>query len=443
MAGCANPKLPPIAQGPPEMREQRPAAEAPSETRPEPITLDQALQRASQCNPQLQALQAAVTVAKERKAAASDFEDPEALVAWGNIGDQFSSSTPVVNNNNNNNGNWRTGGRFYVPNPFLISPRVSARTADLLAAKADLQAARWGIECDIRRLFAQLAYLTEDIALAQGLASANGEILKDVRARAEQGAATASDLVAASQKQVETENALALSRHQYLLAQRELAGVLDLPLSQVVIATNDLRYPLMDEAEVAFEPLQQIALKCRGDLTALRWRALAARSSFTEARNARVPWFKEVNFWNREPRDQWWIGAAVTVPLFSWAKNHAQDLAQAQASLAGVNETNAMKLIRRELRDSLDEVVEQQRQQTRNQTQVLPLLNEMRHALQLMKATPNLMPSQVAATEAQILESSRIDLAARWRYHAALLNLERAVGEPLAEALETGTKSNL
>jgi hypothetical protein len=45
------------------------------------------------------------------------------------------------------------------------------------------------------------------------------------------------------------------------------------------------------------------------------------------------------------------------------------------------------------------------------------------------------MPLQVATIEAQILESARLELDSRWQYHLALLNLERAVGEPLSAAL--------
>ena len=435
LAGCSTPELPPLSKWPGEP----PRPDRVPETQPEassaPMTLEQALQRASTHNPQLHALQAAVSVAKQRKAAASDFEDPEAMFAWGNIGDEFASGQPVGNTEKE----WRVGGKFYVPNPFLISPRVSARTADLLAAKADLQFARWGLQCEVRRLFAQIHYLREDLALMQDLAQVEGEVLKDVRARAEQGAATASDVVAASQKQLQSENDLALCRHQYQLAQRDLAALLDLSPSGLQLATNDMNYPVATESgPLDADTLQQAAFKYRGDLTALRWRAVAAKSSITEARNVRVPWFKEINFWNREPGDQWWLGAQVTIPVFSWTKNHAEDVVEAQSDLAGVNETNGMQLIRRELHDALDELAEQQRQQAHNDEYVLPLLKEMRETLQLLKNTPNLMPSQVAASQAQFLESSRIELAAGWRYHLALLNVERVLGEPLGDALRPG-----
>jgi hypothetical protein len=46
------------------------------------------------------------------------------------------------------------------------------------------------------------------------------------------------------------------------------------------------------------------------------------------------------------------------------------------------------------------------------------------------------MPSQVAATEAQIIESVRLELGSCWLCQLAQLNLERVLGEPLCVALQ-------
>ena len=126
------------------------------------------------------------------------------------------------------------------------------------------------------------------------------------------------------------------------------------------------------------------------------------------------------------------------MPVFSWAKNHAADALQAQYSLADVNATNGMQLVRREIRDAVEEADERHRQQRRNQSEIAPLIAEMRQTLELLKRTPNLMPAQVATTEAQIIESLRLDLGSRWGYQLALLNLERAVGVNLSVALQAG-----
>jgi outer membrane protein TolC len=431
LAGCATPAVPPLPE--PTMNVPRPAVAAGAErgAPANPVTVEGAIERAAACSTQIKALRAAVTVAIQRKSAATDIQDPEAVATWGKLDDDLGSPQ-------NSNAYQGVGGRFYVPNPFLVMPRVSARTAELQAAKADLQAARWLVECNVRRLFAEINYLAEDTALAVDLLRQYGEILKDTRARAEHSAATASDVVTAVQRQLQTQNDLDLTRRRYQLAQRDLAALLDLPPASLQIATNASPSAPLQEAAIAFEPLQRLASECRGDLAALRWRTLAAKSAYREALNVRIPWIEHMDATHRDPANEWWVGVRVTLPVFSWTKNHAADALQAQYSLADVNETNGMQLVRREIRDAVEEADERQRQQRRNQSEIAPLIAEMRQTLELLKRTPNLMPAQVATTEAQIIESLRLDLGSRWGYQLSLLNLERAVGVNLSVALQAG-----
>lgn len=392
-----------------------------------PLTVEQAVERAQARNLQIQALRAAVTVAKQRRSAASDIQDPEALAAWGNVDDEFTD-----NGDNADQGKWRTGARVYIPNPFLLSPRIDARSAELMAARADLQAARWGVECDVRRAFAEWNYLAQDLGLARELVRQSEAILKEVRRRAEQGAATAGEIVAAAQRRLQAQNDLDATDSRYRLVQRELAALLDLPSASLQLATNSVPASSLPQPGVRSEPLERTALHSRADLSALHWRALAAKSAFHEARNERIPWLKDVKTWHREPAQEWWVGLAVTVPLFTWTKNHTTDVLLAQDDLAVLNETSGAKLIRREVRDAADELESRRRQQARNQAELVPLLDEMRETLKLLRNSPTVLPVQVATTEAQILESLRLELATRWQFQLAQLNLERALGQPLA-----------
>jgi outer membrane protein TolC len=396
--------------------------------------VEAAIERATACSLQIKALRAAVAVAKQRKSEATDIEDPEAMVAWGNVDDLVDSSGNAQNSDTAR----RVGGRFYFPNPFLVMPRVSARRADLEAAQADLQAARWLVECDVRRLIAEIQYLSEDKALTVELVRQNDEILKDVRARAGQGAATAFDIVSAVERQLRTQNDLDQTGHRLQLAQRELAALLDLPSASPQLTTNTPpAFPLAESA-ITVVTMQRAALQHRGDVAALHWRWLAAKSAYREARNARIPWLKDVEALEHDPASDWWVKVTINVPLFSWTKNHAEDVKMAQSDLAEVNEANGTQLVCREIRDAVSEVEERLRQQKRNQSEVAPLIAEMRQTLRLLKQTPNLMPSQVAATEAQILESVRLELESRWLYQLAQFNLERVLGQPLCVALQAG-----
>ena len=396
----------------------------------DPLTVEQAVQRALTCNRQIVSQRAAVEIAIQRRRAATDIKDPEFELDWGRtIGEGFDDFQTTANHGNNT----ETRARVFVPNPWLLVPGVNARTADLRAAKADLHAATWLVICDVRQLFAEINYLDNDMALAAEIARLNGDILKVVRSRAEQGAATATDLVSTSRRNLEIQNDLDQIRQRYKLAQRQLAAVLDMPLESLHIATNMPASLSLPKSAIPLDQAEETALRCRGDVAALHWRALAAGSAYREAYNARMPWIKELKAKHQEDSGEWWVGFVIDVPIFSWTKNHADDVLRAQSTLASVNEREGMQLASREVHDAIDELEESWSQQVRYDDEVAPLVAEMRRTLATLQTTPNTLPDQIAATELQIAESERLDLAARQRYHLALINLERAIGKPLSE----------
>jgi outer membrane protein TolC len=445
LAGCATqPATPPSSQSPSPA--PQPITFSAAQTNAQlaatpdaplaPLSVEAAIDRATACSPQIKALRAAVTVAKQRKASATDLQDPEAIVTWGNIDDEFDGA----GNQSNLDGEKRFGGRLPIPNPFLIVPRVGARTADFQAALADLHAAQWLVENDVRRLFAEIQYLSQDVDFTVELAHQNGLILDDARAREGQGAATASEIVTAVQHQLQAQHDMDQARYHWQFARRELAALLDLNSTSLQLTTNAPSPAPLPESGLMPGPMQQTAMQYRNDVAALHWRALAAKSDYDEARNVRVPWIKNVSAVHREPASEWWVAIEVNVPLFTWTVNKADTVQLAQSHLAAVNESNIVQVVRHEIRDALEEVEAQRLRQKRNQSEVAPLLAEMRQTLELLKRTPNVMPAQVAGTEAQIVESLRLDLEARWLYQLAQLNLERVVGAPLAVALNADNR---
>jgi len=436
LAGCAAPEHPSPTL--PSARPPQPQAQA-ATSKPAltgPFTIESAVARTVEANPQLRALRAAVAVAKQRRAAATDIPDPEATLAWGNFDDEWGATSLQHRNATE----WRTGGRLTPPNPFLVAPRVSARTAELLAARADLAAATWRMACEIRRLFAEIDYWAQDVALATELVRLNSELLADARGRASQGAATAAEVVSAVQRQLQAQSQLDQSRHCEQLARRELAALLNWPAASLELAAHSVSPFAASDGPVNVEQFELAALQQRGDIAALRWRALAAAAAYREARNVRIPWLEDVDVSHRNPSSEWWVKVGVRVPIFTWTKNHAVDVVRAESSLADVQEDNGRLEAVREVRDAAAEWEEQRRQQQRHQNETGPLLNEMRRTLQLLKATPNLMTSQAVAAELQLDEALRLELAARWRYQLARLNLERAVGGPLAAVAAPGER---
>ena len=438
LAGCATqqapsslPPLTPAAQ-PADVNSSQSSAKADAQPAAPsgPVSVEAAIERAISCNPKLKALRADVTVARQRKSAATDIPDPEALVYFGDVVEDFGQTA----NSSNSKGD-KFGGRINLPNPFLMVPEVNARTADFQAALSDLQAARWLVESDVRRLFAEIQYLSEDMALTVELTRQNGLILAYARERESQGAAVASDIVTAVQRQLQAQHDLDQARYRWQLARRELAALLDLNSESLQLVTNTPAFAPLPESDLPIEALQQTALERREDVAALRWRTLAAQSSYQEARNVRIPWFKDFTALQVESNDKWAARISVNVPIFSWTINKAETVQQAQANLAAVNESNGIQVMRREIRDAVDEFEARRQQQKRDQNDIAPLIAEMRQTLELLRRTPTVLPSRIAATEAQITESLRLELGSRWLYLLARLNLERVVGAPLSVAL--------
>ncbi|HTV62779.1 MAG TPA: TolC family protein [Verrucomicrobiae bacterium] len=396
-----------------------------------PLTVDQALQRALSCDSRIASLRAAVEVAREQRLAATDFKDPEFQAESRSVEHTESASSDDLDDS-------RLSLGVPVPNPWLMVPRVDARTADYRAAQADLNAAIWQVQCDVRRLFAQLNYLTNNLGFSADRVRLSGEVLKAVQARVEHGAATATDLMTASRQYLQYQSDFDQTCHSYQLARQQLAALLDVAPESFDLATNPVTPPSLLASRLTFPQVETVAVNLRWDLAAVGWRAQAAESSYHEILNKRLPWVEQVKGGydddSARDSDKYWVGLVVNVPIFSWTKNHAADAALANAKLAAVAETNELKLIRQELHDALDDLDRARQQADRNESAMNPLITTMRQTLATLKATPNVMPGQVAAAELELVEAVGFELDTQWQYQLALLNFERALGGPLPPA---------
>jgi outer membrane protein TolC len=536
------------------------------------LTVAAAIRHALACNGEIAALRATLSVAQQRHRAASDIPDPELGLAWGEQtvdglrnrnsteaihssqtgerdstrlqtsaentvgpgGVPISSSTTTETTTDHgasagrstqthvttttgfateDTDGYRIGLRLFVPNLWQMMPRLSARRAEIQAAQADLQAAEWRVSCDVRRLFNDLAYLTADMALAADLIRLNGTILATARERVALGAATATDLMTAVRRDLQAQNDLDTLRQRHALARRDLGALLNLPLESVPLELPELKSAALPPGEIEAGPLEQLALLRRSDVEALRWRTVAARAAYREARNIRLPWIKEISgsyrashsdsegtdtstgssrttattrgsttsegqslqtetsaggtvrdsaetsvaqedsisrsvetenetgsTWIHDASDseEWQVGFAVDIPIFSWLKNHEHDVLRAECTLAEVQETGGQRLVRREVGDALGEWRESRRQQERYDRLVEPLIAEMQRTADDLEKAPGTMPDQVAAARAQVIESRRFRLGTGFRACQSLVALERVLGAPLDEALGPG-----
>jgi hypothetical protein len=411
-------------------RRDEPAAVGGEAARPPlpagPVTLEAAIRRAVACSRELGVLNASLAAAEARVRGVTDWEDPElALRTAVDDGDAL-----------------RLGVRLPLPNPWQRSPTMTTRTAERHAAAADVAAARWRIECDVRQAFMDVDYLTNDVALAAELVRLNGTVRSAVQARAEQGAATVVDLLAATRRSLRAEADLDQARERCREAQRRLAALLDAPAESLQIDAREALPGAEREASPA-DQLERVALGRRPDVAALRWRTAAAQAAYRAAWNVRLPWVTELNGSYRPDgggdelldedtgADEWRVGLAVSVPVFSWTKNHADQVLLADWKVAAAREADGLQRMAREIRDAVGEAEERRRVQARYDREIAPLIADMRQTLATLAGAAHALPDQVAAAQAQIVESLRPDLECRWRYRLALLALERVVGAPL------------
>jgi outer membrane protein TolC len=476
-----------------------------------PLTLADAIRRAIACNGRIEALQSAVRVAQEQKHAATDITDPELGISRGrNISDDLryrsssrnitsdsvttddkikytqnteSQSSLTTGSERDYGDGWKFNARLFVPNPWIIGPRIDAAKAATQAARADIQTAEWMVTCEVRRLFSEINYRSRDLVLAEEIVRLDSLVLKVVQSRTAQGAATVSETMSAARQHLKVQSERDLARQRLKVAQRGLSALLNIPTSALLIDTNmpaclPSQYPpfSMDLAE-------RVALRSRGDIVALHWRVLAAHAKYRESRNVRNPWIKEINASYRASSDQsfgadtttgsgsessttqsglvlgqgtsrsseygvversnhrdgeeWWVGVALDIPIFSLGKNHADKVLLAQYELACANEREGLQLVGREIRDALDELEESRLQLVSYENDVAPLISDMRRTLVILKSTPDIMPDHVAGTELQLLESVRLELGIGWRCTLARISLESALGAPLSETLRS------
>ncbi|MCE9612957.1 MAG: TolC family protein [Lentisphaerae bacterium] len=312
-----------------------------------PLTLEQAIARAIAYSSQISLLRAAEDLALQERRAATDLDDPEFTAAWSDAssddvqqdwgsqqsttttrgrdsstetqrdtslvpgesssvrrttGQETSKSTSRQYSTDYTSGTsssdedaYRLGLRFFVPNPFLLGPRVSARKAQMQAAQSDRLDAERQIANDVHRLFLEVDYQTNDLALASTSVALHDIILKTVRSRAEATGATGADVLKATQGRMQAATQRDRTRLAGAAALRELADLLNVPARALRLDTTTATDIPLNMTLASPDEIEAIALRTREDLMALYWRMRAAEQAYREIRNAGIPWFSHID----------------------------------------------------------------------------------------------------------------------------------------------------
>jgi len=476
-AGCATPRPAPApaAAAPPPGRVALPPEPA-AALAAGPLTIQQLMARALANNDTLAALRAAVRVAAERQRAVRDLADPELRLNYGEgsvdntrrryeqdaAGRATGQQSGLITDEDRA---YEAGLRFFPPNPWVLPAQVSEAQAGLNAAQAALAQAEWALAIEIRRLAAEILYLQKDLGVLSGLVVQSQQILDAVKQRADAGDAALSDLLTASRRHLQALAQRDRVRRRESARRRALAALADLPAEGLALDPADAVLVVSNVTRLAAAELETRALQHRADLAMLYWQSAAAQALYRQARAQGWPWFKMVEasyaaarensrgletarrfggadggdsltdtrFDDRSEGDEWQIGTAINIPLFSWTQR-ADDLRAAEAELARIREAEALKKLRRQLRDALDDLKGVARQWAAYREETEPLLRAMQDAVAGVNPETDLTAEELAGLRTQILEAQRGRLEAAYEYTLAVINFEEALGARISRS---------
>jgi outer membrane protein TolC len=460
LAGCATPQDPTITVQLAEISQMD--LSLPESGNVGSITLEQAIARASASSDEVAGLVATVNVVAKEKLASGDLRDPELRVGIGeDDGDSDRVRTIVGPSADTETGSttrdqsaYSLALRMFPRSPWTRNARLSAGRAKIFAAVADLLQARWDLENDVRRLFAELHFLNQDKALMDELTGIYRVAVENARQGYQADHMTVAHVMTASRRYLGTMSDRDEVTRRRANARRKLATL-------VALSTDDLHidFATKPAAELPFESLttkalESQALNHRRDLAVLYWQKASAEAMLREARADRRPWFtfvegaygKRESSMNRRlvgasdttltaddgDETEWGIRTGITLPLFPWA-NHSVDVRQAQYRRAAIHELRAREQVKRDIQNAVTALTEISKARETYRRDTNPLIQEMDKVLKGIESVEGLDPTDVARLRGQILESRRLNLESELEYRLAVIALEDAVGLRLGE----------
>ena len=413
--------------------------ELPTETLRGVLNLDIAIDRAVANSDEIVALATEVGVASQRRLAAWDIPNP-ILRQRQTRGTSETEERAGPGTSSEDSWGYRVGLRFYIPNPWQCSSRVSAESANIYAAIAELVHAKWLVANNIQRLFVEIHYLQEDLKVVSQLADIHQDVLELMNRRAAQRQATARDTMTASRRYLAALSDRDETVRDLARVRRELASLVAASADDMHIVVDNHTLPVLNLANVDRRKLEKQALNNRADLSALFWRTSATRALYREAVYGRIPWFDHVQLGyayalqedeqDDTESDTWRVRTALVLPVFSWS-NHETDILRAEYRGADTLERKAGGRVAREIRDAMDAIESISRNRAAYEREIQPIVNGMQTVLDNVKTQSGIDPGDVAEIRQEILESQRIKLESWLEYHLAVIRLQEVLGKQM------------
>lgn len=319
---------------------------------------------------------------------------------------------------------WGVGLEWAPPQPGVYGSGKDAARAQMRAVSADFSERRADLEAAIRRSYAQIAALSEQIALAEKSVETRRSVHQAIKERVSQGASSRIDLslVAVSLARGEQERDLLLLARATETTQLE--AQLGLPPGQSLALTPQLTTESAGREARAATP--------RPQLQADAARAEAADSTLSAERAKRWPWLEVQARYRKHDQsnhpDDVTLGLELTLPIFD---QNPGPIAAAEASRHALRDVaTAHRLgIERDVRVLRAESARRREIAEHYAASIAPVLAE--HAALVKQALSGMELDLTALLTAEdMVTRSGIEyLEARLAQRKAEIALARALGE--------------
>ncbi|HYQ02034.1 MAG TPA: TolC family protein [Polyangiaceae bacterium] len=319
---------------------------------------------------------------------------------------------------------WGVGLEWAPPQPGVYGSVKDAARAQVRAVTADFSERRADLEAAVRRSYAQIAALSEQIALAEKSVETRQSVHRAIKERVSHGASSRIDLslVAVSLARGEQERDLLLLARATETTQLE--AQLGLPPGQSLALSPQLS---TDEAG-----REARASSARPQLQADAARTAAADSTLSAERAKRWPWLEVQARYRKHDQsnhpDDVSLGLEVTLPIFN---QNPGPIAAAEASRHALRDVaTAHRLgIERDVRVLRAESARRREIAEHYAQSIAPVLNE--HAALVKQALSGMELDLTALLTAEdMVTRSGIEyLEARLAQRKAEIALARALGE--------------
>ena len=329
---------------------------------------------------------------------------------------------------------WGVGLEWTPPQPGVYGAGKDAARAQVRATKADFSERAADLEAAVRRSYAQVGALGEEIALAEQSVATRRSVYQAVKERVAHGAASRIDLSLSSVSLARGEQ----ERDLLLLARSSEVASLEALLGLPADRALDLSARGTSEAPSAASPapsatdLEQRALAERPQLQADAARSDAAEATLSAERAKRWPWLALQARYRRHDQSTYendvTLGLELTLPIFNQNPGPiaaAEAARREQRDLLFAHRFN----IEREVRALRAESERRREIAEHYATTIAPVLSE--HAALVKQALAGLELDLTAllAAEDLVTKSGIEYLEARLAQRKAEIALARTLGE--------------